>query len=230
MRPFALVIPAAGTGKRMGAEVPKPFLTVGKRMVLEHTVRAFLSVPGLKQIVIATRGEWIDLVRSWREWVPGTVEWTVVAGGRERGDSVEMGLSAVQADVNLVAVHDAVRPFISPSCVSACLDRAAETGAAILAIPVRDTIKRVDADRRVVLETPDRASLWQAQTPQIFDRTILEEAYKMRGRIGGGTDDASLVEASGKEVSIVEGEIQNFKLTWPLERLLAERLLEGRPE
>ncbi|MGM0506288.1 MAG: 2-C-methyl-D-erythritol 4-phosphate cytidylyltransferase [Bacteroidota bacterium] len=230
MRPFALVIPAAGSGRRMGTEIPKPFLTVGNRMVLEHTVRAFLSVPGLEQIVIVTRDEWIDPVRTWREWVPDEVEWTVVHGGRDRADSVGQGLAAVRKGVDLVAIHDAVRPFVPQERVTACLDRAAETGAAILAIPVRDTIKRVDTDRGVVLETPDRDSLWQAQTPQIFDREILDKAYRMRGRLEGITDDASLVEASGQEVSIVEGDVQNFKLTWPVERLLAERLLEERPK
>ncbi|MEX0593214.1 MAG: 2-C-methyl-D-erythritol 4-phosphate cytidylyltransferase, partial [Balneolaceae bacterium] len=136
-KPFALVIPAAGSGRRMGTETPKPFLTVGKRMVLEHTVRAFLSIPGLKQIVVVTKGEWLDLVRTWRDWVPEAVEWTVVAGGHERADSVEQGLAAVHKKLNLIAIHDAVRPFVSQESVTACLDRAAETGAAILAIPVR---------------------------------------------------------------------------------------------
>lgn len=229
--PFALVIPAAGSGRRMGTKTPKPFLTIGGRMVLEHTVRAFLPIPGLRQVVIATRAEWVDLLHEWRTWVPDSIEWTLVVGGRERADSVERALERVRKDVTHVAVHDAVRPFVSVERVTVCLERANETGAAILAIPVRDTIKRVDPDRKVILETPDRSRLWQAQTPQIFERRILEEAYRERhkGR-GGGTDDASLVEASGREVSIVEGEMQNIKLTWPVERLLAERLLEERQE
>jgi 2-C-methyl-D-erythritol 4-phosphate cytidylyltransferase len=150
-----------------------------------------------------------------------------VAGGRERQDSMRAGLAALPAGIELVAVHDAARPLVTPGAVRRVIAAARESGAAILAVPVRDTIKRVRDGR--ILETPVRAECWAAQTPQVFRVEILREALAKadaEGRLG--TDEAELVEALGVAVHVVRGEPENLKVTGPEDLLLAERILAVR--
>lgn len=222
---FSLIIPAAGLGKRMETEVPKPYLMLGDKSVLEHALRCFTDIPGLLQVIIATspvyRKQTDELLNI---LFPGTAT-VIVNGGQERQDSVFNALKHVHEEAELIAVHDAVRPFAPKKAIYACLQKANDQQGAILGVPVKDTIKRVD-DHRCIKETPSRSELWQAQTPQIFDRKLLSKAYSAAAaekRIG--TDDASLIEAVGGAVHIVEGSRDNFKLTYPLDFKTAELLL-----
>ncbi len=129
--------------------------------------------------------------------------------------------------MDLVLVHDAVRPFVKLVHVEACCRAACETGAALLGIPAKDTMKRVD-DRRIVRETPRRSSMWQAQTPQVFRKTLLVKAYERAAKDQfTGTDDASLVERLGEAVKMVEGDRMNMKLTYPLDLQLAELIIDN---
>ena len=227
---FALIIPAAGSGKRMGSETPKPFLKLGGKTILEHTISRFVKIEGLKQIVICTSGNFSDYTKKIVSEACNDIDVVVVKGGKERQDSIRNALTEIKDDVQLVAVHDAVRPFIDESVIQNCLKKAEASGAAIVAVRVKDTIKKVKPDH-IISETPDRKYLWQAQTPQIFRRELIVKAYKLALQKNfTGTDDASLVENVGHEVLVVEGNRQNFKLTYPLDFKIAETLISSNEE
>lgn len=223
---FSLIIPAAGSGERMQAKIAKPYLQLGNCTVLEHTLTCFMGLSGLKQVIVSTSKPFrIQTEEILHRLFPKIISKTV-NGGIERQHSVYNALKEVDDEIKLVAVHDAVRPFVSEKSIQACLRKASESGAAVLGVPVRDTIKKVD-NQGNILETPDRSELWQAQTPQIFWRTLLIDAYEQAmSDVKTGTDDASLVEAFGRVVSLVEGNRENFKLTYPIDFRNAEKYLD----
>ena len=152
----------------------------------------------------------------------------VAEGGAERFESVANALKLLKEDAELVAIHDAVRPCVTTEMIDAVFARAAQTGAAILGVPVSDTVKRVD-DKKHVLGTMPRQGLWLAQTPQVFRRDWLVSAYADRARHGGATDDAQLVEAAGHTVHVVEGSASNLKITTASDVALAKAILQSRP-
>jgi len=222
---FVLIIPAAGSGSRMANTVPKPYLKIEGKSILEHTIRRFINIPGLVQVIVAASKEYHTDIRSYFIGERNGVELTVVEGGSERQHSINNALSVLSEDAELIAVHDAVRPFIDEKTIMKCLIHASEAGAAITGVPAKDTIKKTDSSS-VIIDTPDRSTLWQAQTPQIFKKEILLEAY--RKAIDDqfvGTDDSSLVERLGYKVTVVEGNRENFKITYPLDMQLAELLI-----
>ena len=224
----ALIIPAAGSGKRLGKNVPKPYLEIAKKTILEYTLSQFASFDEIGQVIVSTSGRYIELTKAILTRVfPGKVV-KVVPGGKERQDSIRNALEEVMDDIQLIAVHDAVRPFVAGETIKACIEKAAETGAAIVAVPAKDTIKKTGRNR-IIRDTPDRDNLWQAQTPQIFERELLIKAYKIaQERNITGTDDSSLVEKAGGDVFLVEGTRENFKITWPLDLQLAELLMKNK--
>lgn len=211
----------------MQKKIPKPYIELEGRTLLEWTIRAFLSLRGLRQIILAVSKDQLGLGRQiLHAVVPESVTGKVVVGGRERQNSIHRALRSVE-EVDLVIVHDAVRPFVKLEHIEACCSAAAEVGAAVLGIPAKDTIKRVDK-RQMVVETPERDSLWQAQTPQVFQRSLLVNAYEQaeqKGRMG--TDDASLAERMGSDVKMVEGDQQNLKITYPIDVELAKIILRA---
>lgn len=208
---MAAIVVAAGQGVRMGAALPKAFLPLAGEAMLLHSLRTFAGMGCVRQVLLVVAAERLELARGLvRDVGPVAVE--VVVGGAERQDSVGNGLARV-GEVELVAVHDAARPFVRAADIEACARVAATVGAALLAVPARDTIKVADAARRVVA-TPERSTIWQAQTPQIFQLELLRRAHA-QARADGylGTDDAALVERLGVAVELVEGDIDNRKLT-----------------
>lgn len=211
----------------MQHELPKPFIELEGQSILAHTVNRFINLNGLQQIVVATSVEYIDSTESiLHEIVGDQISWHCVEGGLERQQSVYNALQAI-TPVDLVLVHDAVRPFVDITLIKQCCRQAEEMGAAIPGIPSRDTIKRID-DEQNVLETPARKYLWQVQTPQVFDAELLKEAYRWAASQNyAGTDDASLVEWLGKPVRVVEGSTKNIKITYPQDLALARILLKG---
>lgn len=216
------IIVAAGTSKRAGFD--KVFAALEGRPVLAHSLETLARAPSVDRIVLVLAhfnlhlGEQLARSRDWGRPV------TVCLGGQRRQDSVAAGLAALGA-TTWVLVHDAARPLVTVGMVERGLEAARETGAAIAAVPAVDTIKVVDAGRRVVA-TPDRASLWAVQTPQVFRYDLLADAY----RAGGGevTDDATLLERRGHVVKVYEGEPDNIKITLPGDLELAAFLLERR--
>jgi 2-C-methyl-D-erythritol 4-phosphate cytidylyltransferase len=222
----AALILAAGRGERLGEEIPKAFVRLGARTLLERSLSTLAAVPEVDwvQPVIAgaerERFAALDLSS-----IPKLRE--AVVGGAERQDSVAEGLAALPDTVEWVAVHDAARCLVSVEEVRRVLAAARETGAAVLATPARDTIKRVrDA---MVVETPDRSECWIAQTPQVLRAELLREGLA-KARADGvlGTDDVQLVERLGVAVRVVEGSARNFKITLPGDVAVAERLLAER--
>lgn len=221
-----LVIPAAGSGSRMQKETPKPYLMLKGRLILERTLDAFLSLDALQQVLVATSEDFLDRTQQILDaTLPTGIAGQAVLGGRERQHSIHNALRRV-ADVDLVLVHDAVRPFVKKRHIEACCRIAFKAGAAVLGIQAKDTIKRVD-DQQIIRETPARPSIWQAQTPQVFRKSLLVEAYEYAAESQiTGTDDASLVEQLGHPVKMVEGDQMNIKLTYPVDLELAKLIID----
>jgi 2-C-methyl-D-erythritol 4-phosphate cytidylyltransferase len=229
MRVAALVL-AAGRGERFGAGGPKAFLPLAGRPLVVHAVEALASCAAIDAIVPVLPAAEIARLRAW-PWSADAARKVVapVVGGAERQDSMRAGLTALPAGVELVAIHDAARPLVRPGDVARVVAAAARSGAALLAVPLRDTLKRV-RDGRVV-ETPPREGLWAAQTPQVFRAALLREALAKAEADGfQGTDDAQLVERLGCAVEVVEGDPSNLKITWPADLAWAEACVAQRGE
>lgn len=223
-----LIIPAAGSGSRLNTDTPKPYLEISGKTILEHTLRRFLGLEILSQVIVATSQSYISKAEAILEGViPDNLSYSyrVIEGGAERQHSIFNTLDYVDHN-NLVIVHDAVRPFVKTEHIKSCCEAALETGASVLGVPAKDTIKQID-DGRVITDTPSRKYLWQAQTPQVFKKEILQEAYQKAFEDNFiGTDDASLVERLNYPVKMVEGDRSNFKITYPLDLKLAKLLLD----
>lgn len=214
-----VVIPAAGEGRRMGGR-KKPFLTLRGEPVLLRSLRPFLDHPAVRAVRVALAPEDVADPPPWLRGLDVRV--ALVPGGGTRADSVRAGLDAL-GDVEIVLVHDAARPLVSRAIIDRCIAMARSGVAAVAGWPATDTLKQVDERRRVV-GTPDRARIWQAQTPQSFPLALLRQAYAAwDGR--EATDDASLVERVGGTVVMVEGAPTNLKVTRPEDLVLAEALL-----
>ncbi|MBI3269838.1 MAG: 2-C-methyl-D-erythritol 4-phosphate cytidylyltransferase [Planctomycetes bacterium] len=225
-RDVAVVIPAAGIGQRMGTRVHKPMLAVGGRPILFHTLERFQGIPAIREIILALHPDDLEPIsrrygKRLREL--GVTAW--VEGGARRQDSVERGLAAASSRCALVAVHDAVRPFVPTEVIAAVIEKARACGAALAAVPAVDTLKQVDGARRVDRTVP-RETIWMAQTPQVFRREVLEAGFAAALRLGAAvTDDAHLVELSGHPVEVVPGSYENLKITNPSDLEFAEVLL-----
>lgn len=225
------VIPAAGSGVRMGGAVPKPFLPLGGipllartllRLARSQVIDAYVLVvpPGTEEICAQS------VVAAYR--VPGVAR--IVPGGTVRQASVWAGLQALPPGTDLVLVHDAARPCVPVGVVRATVEAAARDGAAVAAVPATETVKEARADGRV-LRTLPRETLWIAQTPQVFARALILEAHAAAAADGFlGTDDAALVERLGRPVTLVPGSAENIKVTHPADLEVAARLLVAQGE
>ncbi|PYI50164.1 2-C-methyl-D-erythritol 4-phosphate cytidylyltransferase [Paenibacillus flagellatus] len=230
MTTYGVVVVAAGKGTRMGTSESKQFLEVGGKPILVHTLETFQRLPRIEAIVVVTGSGDIGRCVGYVERYGLTKVTAITAGGSERQHSVRIGLERLPDGIEVVAVHDGVRPFLTGELIDRCLDKAGESGAAVVAVPVKDTIKVVDPSGRIE-STPERRSLWAVQTPQAFRLDLLVEAHREAEREGFvGTDDATLVERLGHPVYVVEGDYANIKITTPDDMLLAERLLQEREE
>jgi 2-C-methyl-D-erythritol 4-phosphate cytidylyltransferase len=214
MADVAVVIPAGGSGTRIGARTPKQFLALGPRTILEATAAHFARHPAVRVVVVAAPQEHLVRTRRLLGPIVRRPALTVVAGGATRQESVRLGLEAVPSAADIVVVHDAVRPFITRALIDAVVEVAGKTGAAVCALPIAETVKRVRGG--LVEATLDRAGLWAIQTPQAFRTALLREAHDKALRDGAqGTDDAMLVERLGQPVGVVPGLAGNVKITTP---------------
>jgi len=223
------LVPAAGRGLRMGGSVPKQFLAIGGLPLVVHSLRVLQAAPSIDTIVLAVPPADIAYCQSDIVKAHGFSKVTqVIAGGPERQDSVRLALAAVGNDAEIVLIHDAVRPFLTVQMVEDVVKAARETGAAIIALPMRDTVKQVRADH-VIERTVDRKPLWLAQTPQAFRRDWLQEAHRKAHADGVvATDDAYLLEWMGRPVTVVEGSGENIKVTRPEDMVIGEAILASR--
>jgi 2-C-methyl-D-erythritol 4-phosphate cytidylyltransferase len=229
MPTFAAIITAAGKSSRFGdRNYKKPFAMLGGRAVWLHSVDRFQNHQDVKQtIVTVAREDREDFDRKFGANI-AIMGIEVVEGGAHRADSVQRALERVQGDIDFVAVHDAARPCIADKWIEQVFAAAQKSGAAILATPVAETLKKVDGKREITA-TVDRASLWAAQTPQVFRRELLIEAYAKRGG-DTVTDDAQLVERLGRAVTVVLGSAMNLKITTRDDLKVAEQVLKVLPK
>jgi len=222
--PAWAIVVAAGRSERMGG-VDKLFATLAGRPLIVWTLAAFKKCDAIEAIVVVASPHAIDRVRALiREWRFTDVI-AVVPGGALRQDSVRAGLDAA-SDAAIVAVHDGARPLVTPEIIAHGVRLARQRGAALCAVPSRDTVKEVEGDPPVVRSTPERGRMWLAQTPQVFDRALLLRAHA--ASTAPATDDAALVEALGHPVTVYEGAPANFKVTTPEDLLIADAILHAR--
>lgn len=225
----SVILPAAGLGTRMGREKSgtsrKQFMLLEGAPILIHTIRKFLRCPSVSEIVVALRAEDMDWARGLIHQERPEKPVRVVEGGESRQQSVENALASLSPDTTLVAVHDAVRPFIDSALVEKVIAEAAATGAAIVGIVPVDTVKQVQ--RNKIRSTLPREHLVLAQTPQVFRFDLLKRAFEAAQRDSfTGTDEASLVERLEQvEVSVVQGSDRNIKITRPSDMDLARLFL-----
>ncbi len=216
------VIVAGGSGSRMGR--PKQLLPVGGKPVVVRSIEAFKACPCVQEVVVVTPVENRPIIEK---FVPGVC---FADPGNTRLESVQNGFLRISATAEVVAVHDGARPFVNPADIMAAVEAASKHGAAVLAVPVKDTVK--EAHNGVVVKTLDRARLWAAQTPQCYQRALLAQALEKFGHEKGATDESQLVEKLGTAVQIVPSDYQNFKITTPEDlifaRALADEMCEER--
>lgn len=216
-----LIIVAGGTGSRMGTDLPKQFLEIHGKPILVHTLERFYAFdPGLNIIVVLHPeyvDYWIDLART----LQVTVSHKVVKGGKERFDSVKNGLSAISAESGIVGIHDAVRPLVSKRTFETCFNNARINGTAIPVIPVYDSVRTLEAG---LSRVADRSKFCLVQTPQCFELSLLRKAFEVPYH-PSFTDDASVVEAMGVSLHLVEGNRENIKVTTPDDLQLAKAYL-----
>ncbi len=222
------IVPAAGSGVRFGGVVPKQYLPLAGLPLLAWTLKALAASGRVDCTILAVAAGQEARCRGEILEPHGLTVDQVLPGGADRQASVYAGLSRVPADTDLVLVHDGARPLVTPEIIRAAIEAAGADGAAVVAIPVTDTIKAADAERRVA-ETLPRGRLWAAQTPQVFRAVWLREAHAKALADGfRGTDDSVLVERRGYPVRLVPGSPENLKVTTTADLARAEQILRGR--
>lgn len=222
------IVPAAGEGSRFGGTVRKQFIALNGLPILSHTLRALAASRALAAMIVVVPPGEESRGRDALSLARVDIETEVISGGQERQDSVYKGLQRAKPGTDMVLIHDGVRPFVSREVVLATIEGAEEWGAAVAAVPVTDTIKRVDTGGLVV-DTPARGQLWAVQTPQVFRYTLLMRAHQSVRELGiVVTDDAALVERIGVKVKVVRGSYENIKITSEEDLPLADLILRRK--
>ncbi|WP_316829203.1 2-C-methyl-D-erythritol 4-phosphate cytidylyltransferase [Pedobacter aquatilis] len=220
MKHYAVIV-AGGSGNRMQTETPKQFLLLKNLPVLMHTIKAFAQSDTQPKIIVVLHPDQHNYWRKLCEEFNFNIPHTVIPGGKERFYSVKNAINSINEE-SLVAIHDAVRPLISKTLIDNCFAKAKEQGNVIAAVQSSDSVRLFKSDKTTALK---RDEIYLVQTPQTFDLKILKEAYQ-QDYASHFTDDASVVEAIGYEINIVEGERSNIKITYPIDLELAALLLE----
>lgn len=216
------VVPSAGRGQRLNFKEDKPFIILGKRPILAHTLKALHESRSIDGIIVVVSQNNLKRAKGLVKKYRLNKVHAIISGGKRRFDSVKNGLAKVD-DADFVLIHDGVRPFIDQNLIKSVLEAAKRQGAAVLATASRQTIKLINKNL-FVTKTPKRKTLWEAQTPQAFRRDLIIEAYK-KAKDRNATDDSSLVERLGHKVKIVKGSYRNIKITTPEDLELARILL-----
>ncbi len=224
-RGLGVIIPAAGKGKRMGASLNKQYLKLKGRPLLMYTLELFLKLSPAQIVVVVSEGE-KEIFQKYILTPLNSPGVQVVTGGKTRQDSVRAGLKALNETLEYVCIHDGARPLASPRMVKEVFRACQEVGGAAAGVPLKDTIKEVDSSG-FVIHTPRREGFIAVQTPQIFRRDFILEAYEKAAEEGFCvTDDTALLEKYGKKVKIVPGSYDNLKITTPEDLILAELILD----
>lgn len=231
MGKFAVILPAAGRSTRFGnAKQKKVFAELDGRAVWLRAAEPFVNRDDVAQTIVVIAPDDRELFELRFRASVAFLNIRVIDGGAERSDSIAKALEILDPDCEFVAIHDAARPCVTPDQIDAVFAAAREHGAALLAVPVADTIKRVGADRHTI-ETVARRDLYLAQTPQVFRRDLLLRAYANRAKLGADvTDDTQLVEAIGQSCAVVESTSMNLKITSQADLRLAAAILQALPK
>ena len=230
----AAIVPAAGKGRRFKSRLDKPYIKLRGRPILAHTLLRLSKNKYITQVIVAVNKNKLQKAR--REIINkyGIKKARLVPGGGERKDSVRNALKNISCDIDYVLIHDGIRPFITDDLIESSLKAAQRFGASVVAVPVKPTLKRIDKKGRIV-STPDRRDFWEAQTPQVFRRDLIEKAYKLVHKCTSAqvhkkmhvTDDSMLVEEIGVKPKIVMGSYKNIKITTREDLELAKILMKG---
>ena len=227
---FAVILPAAGKSSRFRDREKKPFVNLDGRAVWLRCAELFITRDDVCQCLIVVAPEDQETFRRRYQANLAFMNVQIADGGKERFDSVANALAKIKEEAEFIAIHDAARPCVTAEMIDNVFASAAKMGAAMLGVPVTDTVKRSD-DKGRVIETAPRQGLWLAQTPQVFRRDWLMEAYAKRVQLGRDiTDDAQLIEAMGHPVYLIQGSTTNVKITTREDLTLAEAVLKARPK
>jgi 2-C-methyl-D-erythritol 4-phosphate cytidylyltransferase len=221
------IVPAAGSGLRLRSSLPKPLVSLNKKPIFIHTLSSLNRHPDIKEIILVVSGNTVGAITQCLKRYKIKKVKELVIGGAARCDSVRNGLKRVSHRAELVLIHDAVRPIIESNMISRIIKEAKKTGAAILGVPIKPTVKEVDMRNRVV-RTLRRENVYEIQTPQVFRKDIIINAYKKFSNLRA-VDDASLVERLGKTVKVVFGSYFNIKITTPEDLVFARAILKASP-
>lgn len=223
----SVIIVAAGSGKRMNRDINKQFIKLRKKEIIAHTINAFYKNENIDEIVVCIKKEEEKLFKEEIISKNNFKNIKIAYGGEERQDSIHNGLKCVDESCDIVLIHDGARPFVEDRIINESIDVAKDKRAVVVGMPVKDTIKIVNEGN--IKDTPNRANLWAAQTPQTFEYKLImnayEEAYKNNYY---GTDDSMLVENIGQEVTMIMGSYDNIKITSPEDISIGEQILRLR--
>ena len=217
----AAIVPAAGKGRRIKSKIDKPYIKLCGKPILAHTLARLSKNKHIKEIIVSVDKRHIARVKRFK-----IRNIKIVTGGRERKHSVLNALKKVSSNIDYVLIHDGVRPFLTDRLINASLKAACSFGASVVAVPVKPTLKCA-GKRNFVAYTPDRTKFWEAQTPQVFKRDLIEKAYRAISK-KNITDDSMLVELLGIKPKLVMGSYSNIKITTQEDLALAKALGKGR--
>lgn len=225
MAEIGVIIVAGGSGRRMGATLPKQFMMLGQQPVLARSINRIHEALPKAEIVVVLPSEWVEM---WHNMAArfDVARHKIATGGKERFHSVQNGIAALSDEVRTIAVHDAVRPLVSKKLIIRLVLATDESAAVIPVVAPADSFREVEGDESHIV---NRSRLRMVQTPQLFRAEVLRRAYEQPFS-ESFTDDASVVEAMGEKITLVEGERENFKLTTPTDMILAEAIIAAESE
>ena len=223
----SVIIVAAGSGKRMQRNINKQFIKLNEKEIISHTIDAFYKNKNIDEIIVCIKQEEEEFFKKQILEKNDFKNIKIAYGGKERQDSIYNGLKCVDKNCKIVLIHDGARPFVDNRIIEECISVAKEKKAVVVGVPVKDTIKIVIDG--MITDTPNRANLWSAQTPQTFDYSLIKKAYDEAYKSNYyGTDDSMLVENIGQEVTMIMGSYENIKITSPEDLNMGEQILSLR--
>ncbi len=227
----SVIVAAAGMSNRMGSKINKQFISVDNKPILAHTLEKFDKCKYIDEIIVVSKEEEVEYCRKEIVKKYGFRKVTnIVRGGKERQDSIYNGIMALNEKADIVLTHDGARPFVRMESIEAGIKGVLDYGACVVGVPVKDTIKAIDA-KNVVHHTPKRDLLWAAQTPQCFWTRLLKEGYEHAMEEGiVGTDDSTLVERIGHPIKMIMGSFDNIKITTPEDLIIADSFIKDRDD
>jgi len=220
------IVPMAGVGARFNAEIPKPLVFLKEKPICVYALERLAQSVLIDSIILVVHAQYMTEYRRVVEKYQLKKISEIIAGGETRRESVFYGLNVLKKDTEFVLIHDGARPLITQKIINESICLCQEAGAVIVAVPLKPTVKRVDGKDMVVEETLKREELWEVQTPQVFQKSMLIKAHKQHLNFPA-TDDAFLVEKMGNTVKVLQGNYHNIKITTPEDLIIAEALFNN---